>query len=135
MQTIPDLRHHSHRASDLALDERLLEQRLVDIRVKLLPILRVDFRDSVPLEHFLELYIRHAESVVERVQVCIVLAQDLLRNALRRLRQDVCHLKQVLAEALDAEYLGVANLLLHASSDVLRLGERPFVAVLQQIRS
>ena len=65
----------------------------MDIRIKLFAVLRVNLCDAVPLEHFLELHVRHAEPVVQRVEVRVVLAQDLLRYALRRLRQDVRHLE------------------------------------------
>ena len=103
----------------------------MDIWVKLLSVLGIDLLQSVFPEDFLQLHIRHAQAVVECVQVHVFLVEDLPRNALCRPRQDVRHLQQVLAEALDPEHLRVIDLFLHASTDILRLSEGALVLVLK----
>jgi len=53
----------------------------------------------------------------------------ILGHRLRGMSQGVRHLEQVLAEALDAEDLGVADLLVQSVAHVFAVGEGPLVLV------
>ena len=100
MQLVAHFVNQCHSARLLPLDRRV-EQRLMLIRVKL-GTQGVQPEQAVLREHLLDLDLSHHKPLVEALQVRVVVPNLLLRDTLRGLLQDVCHLQQVLAEALDA---------------------------------
>ncbi|CAG5929523.1 unnamed protein product [Menidia menidia] len=91
--------HHGDTAGLLALDGGV-EERLVLVRIELLAF-RVELDQAVLGEHLLDLDLGHHQAVVQVLQVGVLARHLLFGHALRGLLQDVGHLQQVLAEALD----------------------------------
>lgn len=100
MQLVAHFGNRGDGARFLAL-EGYLEQRFVLVRVELQPD-RIQFHQAVFGENFLDLHLRHHQPVVQVLQVRILRGHFRLRDALRRLLQDVRHLKQVFTETLDS---------------------------------
>lgn len=91
---------------------------------------RIDRFEAVPLEHLLHRVARHRQSLVQVLQVHIVVGHLGFGHRLRGVPKNVGHLEQVLAEALNAVPLGILDLLVEARAQILGFGQRAFVFVL-----
>lgn len=77
-----------------------LEESFVLVGVKLLAF-GVELDQAVLGEHLLDLDLSHHQAVVQVLQVGVLARHLLLGYALRGLLQDVSHLQQIFAKALD----------------------------------
>lgn len=99
MKLVAHFSYYGNSARLLALD-RGVEEGLMLIGVKLLAV-GVEFDQAVLGEHLLDLDLSHHQAIVQVLQVRVLARHLLLGHALCGLLQDVGHLQQVLAEALD----------------------------------
>lgn len=79
---------------------RGVEESFVLVGIKLLAF-GVKPDQAVLVEHLLDLDLRHHQAVVQVLQVRVLARHLLLGYALRGLLQDVSHLQQIFAKALD----------------------------------
>lgn len=99
MKLVTHFSYYGNSARLLAF-HRSMEEGLVLIGVELLAV-RVHFDQAVLGEHLLDLDLSHHQAIVQVLQVGVLARHLLPGHTLCGLLQNVSHLQQVLAEALD----------------------------------
>jgi hypothetical protein len=118
-----------HDGAGLLAGDGHLEERLVEVRVKLLAH-GVDGLDSVPLERFEKLGLRHLDAVKESLERNVV-GRNRLGDVLKREREDVDRREEVRRKALDGLLRGLAELLGRPPLEVGKVGLRVLERVLR----
>ena len=130
MKLVADIFHVHDGIGRLAFDG-MREQGFVKVRVKRIALFRLDFVESIPVEHLVQLFARHHDTAMQRRQLWLRrIAQFFLRYTFDSLVQSVSYLEEFFAETLNSEELCVVCLLPESVANVLSLRQRSLVFVL-----